>query len=468
MKKTIFLLTVFIMFFSVTTSHAQPLNNTTVDGYRALWFTLGQETEYGYKYSGGLGGTYTAKHNPIAIYAPEVNKTFFVYGGTTTEKEKHLLCMIGYYDHDSGMVCKPRVVFDKEKVNDPHDNAALSIDKDGYLWVFVSGRAHTRKGFKYRSVKPYDISGFEKIQTRNMTYPQPIYVDGKGFFHFFTQYTGHRQLYYETSTDGYNWTETRHLADIKEPWETKSGQYQVSAHFGEKIMTAFNRHPNGEVDKRTNLYFIQTTDFGKTWTTADGREVQIPIQNIDDPSLIFECQSQGKNLYVKDLNYDKNGNPVILYLTSNGHEPGPKNGPREWRVSHWTGSEWRHHVVTTSTHNYDMGSIWIEGDLWRIIAPTDPGPYLWGAGGEVVSWESRNAGKTWKRKITYTMNSPRNHTYVRRPLNAKDPFYAFWTDGNVERISKCYLYFGDSRGNVYRLPYNMKTEFAVPERIKYE
>ncbi len=64
------------------------------DGYRGIWFTLGQFTDtpygkgkwdrfwdYGDKYSGGLG-TYTAKHVPIAVYAPEVNKTFFCYGGS--------------------------------------------------------------------------------------------------------------------------------------------------------------------------------------------------------------------------------------------------------------------------------------------------------------------------------------------------------------------------------------------------
>jgi hypothetical protein len=51
------------------------------DGYNGIWFTLGQKSEHGDKYSGGLG-TYTADHIPIAIYAPQVKKTFFVYGGT--------------------------------------------------------------------------------------------------------------------------------------------------------------------------------------------------------------------------------------------------------------------------------------------------------------------------------------------------------------------------------------------------
>jgi len=43
------------------------------DGYRGIWFTLGQFREYGDKYSGGLG-TYTANHVPIAVHAPEVQR----------------------------------------------------------------------------------------------------------------------------------------------------------------------------------------------------------------------------------------------------------------------------------------------------------------------------------------------------------------------------------------------------------
>lgn len=118
-------------------------------GYRGIWFELNQKFEYGDKYSGGLG-TYTAKHRPLAIHAPEVGMTFFVYGGTTTAAEKHLLCMIGAHDHGSDEVLRPTVVHDKEDVLDPHDNPSLLIDEAGHLWVFVSGRGQLRPGFKYR------------------------------------------------------------------------------------------------------------------------------------------------------------------------------------------------------------------------------------------------------------------------------------------------------------------------------
>ena len=46
------------------------MDNQTADGYRGIWFTIGQaRSAYGAKYSGGLG-TYTMKHIPMAVYAP--------------------------------------------------------------------------------------------------------------------------------------------------------------------------------------------------------------------------------------------------------------------------------------------------------------------------------------------------------------------------------------------------------------
>lgn len=129
----------FCLFIQPLSAQDELLTGKKIDGYKGIWFTLGQFSEYGDKYSGGLG-TYTAKHIPLAIYAPEVRKTFFVYGGTKSKDEKYLLCMIGSYDHKTKKVSKPVVVHDKEGVDDPHDNPSLAIDDKGYVWVFVSGR----------------------------------------------------------------------------------------------------------------------------------------------------------------------------------------------------------------------------------------------------------------------------------------------------------------------------------------
>lgn len=434
------------------------------DGYKGIWFTLGQMYEYGDKYSGGLG-TYTAKHIPLSIYAPEVNKTFFVYGGTTDEQDRYLLCMIGSYDHATNTLTKPTVVHDKEGVDDPHDNPSLSIDTEGYLWVFVSGRGTKRPGFKHKSREPYSIDAFEQISEEEMTYPQPSYIPGKGFLHLFTKYSGVRELYYESSPDGLSWTEDRKLSGIREGDDEKGGHYQMSNRLGDKVVTFFNWHPNGDVDQRTNLYYLQTTDLGETWTTIDGTQASLPLTQVDDAARIRDYYSQGKNVYLKDVNFDADGNPIGLYITSGGHEPGPSNDPREWRVIHWTGDQWEDHVVTTSDHNYDMGSLFIEDNGWTVIGPTENSPQRYGGGGEVVIWKSSDQGQSWSQATQVTQQSERNHNYMRRVVNGKDPFFYFWADGNPDSLSRSDMYFGDSEGNYWRLPYTMDTDEAQPKKM---
>jgi len=443
------------------------LDNQKIDGYRGIWFELNQKYGHGDKYSGGLG-TYTAKHIPLAIYAPAVDKTFFVYGGTTGRDQRHLLCMIGEYDHKAHLVSRPTVVYDKLGVDDPHDNPTLMIDDDGYIWVFVSGRGNLRKGIKLRSNEPYDINAFSQVCSEVFAYPQ-IWNTKNGFFHFFTKYTGVRELYFETSSDGYTWTEDAMLAGIKESPVKKSGHYQVSSHFndGAIIGTFFNRHRDGHPDTRTDLYYLQTRDFGRTWEDIHQKPVCLPLTDVDIPQRIIDYQSMNRNVYMKDMGFDHKGNPVCLYITSGGHEPGPENLPYQWKVTHWDGTDWKSHDICESDHNYDMGSLFVGDSSWKVVGPTGTGPQPWGTGGEIAIWSSENKGRDWVKLRDVTMKSKLNHCYVRRPLNARAPFCFFWASGHAHEFSISELYFGDLNGDVWKLPYVMKEDYEKPEKIEF-
>ncbi len=433
--------------------------NSKADGYKGIWFTLGQFSKYGDKYSGGLG-TYTANHIPMAIYAPEVKKTFFTYGGTTAKDEKHLLIMISYYDHQKGIVPKPVIVYDKMGVDDPHDNASISIDDKGYLWVFVSGRAKARPGFIFRSSEPYSIDSFEQIKEGEMTYPQPWWMGDKGFFYLFTKYTKGRELYWSTSPDGESWTPDQKLAGM-------GGHYQITNVWKNKLVSVFNYHPGGDVNKRTNVYAVQSDDQGKTWKTMDGRILQTPLTDAQNPALVRDYEAEKKLVYLNDMNFDREGNPVILAVISSDFKPGPEGDPREWILIHWKNGKWNYSKVCNSTHNYDMGSLYTEDKVWRIIGPTEAGPQKPGTGGEMVLWESSDEGKTWTKIRDVTHNSLRNQTYARRPLHVNDDFYAFWADGDTDHLSESKLYFCNREGTrVWELPYNMTEDFAKPQRVK--
>lgn len=446
------ILKLFILLFLITVKTFS--QNAVSDGYKGIWFTLGQFSEYGDKYSGGLG-TYTADHIPIAIYSPKAKKTFFTYGGTTGSADRHLLIMISYFDHRTGMVPKPVIVYDKQGVDDPHDNASLSIDNEGFIWVFVSGRSRARPGFIFKSTKPFSIDNFEKIREAEMTYPQPWWIKEKGFLYLLTKYTKGRELYWSASLDGKEWAEDQKLAGM-------GGHYQVTNIYGAKLVSVFNYHPGGNVDKRTNIYAVQTEDMGKTWKTIAGKLIKTPITNPHNESLVRDYEAEKKLVYINDLNFDSKGNPVILAIVSNDFRPGPGGDPREWQVIRWKDGKWDFTRLCNSTHNYDMGSLYIENKIWTIIGPTEPGPQYYGTGGEIALWKSSDDGATWKRETILTSGSSRNNSYVRRPLNADKKFFAFWADGDADKLSESHLYFADKEGVVYELPYEMKEDYVKP------
>ncbi len=425
------------------------------DGYRGIWFTLGQFSEYGDKYSGGLG-TYTANHLPLAVYSPEVDKTFFVYGGTRAADERHLWVMASWYDHAEHRVPRPTVVYDKQGVDDPHDNPSLALDGEGYIRVFVSGRGRGRPGLIFRSREPYSTDDFDEVYTGEFTYPQPWYVPDAGFFHLFTRYTDGRELYFSRSEDGAEWEAATKLAGI-------GGHYQVSRYADGKIGTFFNRHPGGSVDRRTDLYYVETEDFGETWTTAGGTVVSLPLTSVDNPARVIDYAAQDKLQYTVDLEFDEAGHPVLLYVTSFGHQPGPDNDPREWVLTRWDGAQWHSHVVAPAGHNYDHGSLYLGEEEWVIVAPTGTGPQEWGTGGEMERWMSRDRGESWERTRKVTRNSVRNHKFARVPLDCRDPFFAFWADGDTGEFSESHLYFSNFAGTrVWELPYDMEGDYAQP------
>src|SRR5690606_36329122 len=484
-------LTIALLFFSIagiaqddTKDHKvygkAKLLNKPANGFNGIWYMIagagsaGQVTnEYKYKYSGGLG-TYPSNHYPFSVYAPEADKTFFCYGGTD-ESGKTLVHTVSYFDHKTGEVARPVMVVDKA-TNDAHDNPVIQVDKYGYIWLFSTSHGTGRPSFIHKSVKPYDISLFERVVATkivngkrvpmdNFSYLQVHYTKEHGFLGLFTRYEkqGGRLIKYMNSLDGVARSEWKDLSRLG------VGQYQTSGHRDNLVGSAFNYHPKrkvrGGLDFRTNLYYLQTRDFGKTWQSVDGEPIELPLRDVNNAALVNDYDSEERNVYIADVNFDEKGNPVILYITSTGPQPGPEDGPREWHTAHWTGKKWNIRGFSSANNNYDMGSIYVEKGKWSIVAPTTVGPQDFNTGGEMVLWQSSNEGKKWKRVKQLTVNSKYNHTYARRPVHVHPDFYAFWADGHGRQLSESRFYFSDKAGNVYRLPQEMNTPFVKPEKL---
>jgi hypothetical protein len=433
----------------------------TADGYRGIWYyNQPSGDEYVYKYSGGLG-TYCAKHIPLAYYASEVNKTFFCYGGTVPGGQR-LLEMVSYYDHDTGTVPRPTVLVDKA-TDDAHDNPVLMLDRDGVVWVFASSHGTARPSYVFKSAEPYAIDSFEMVVETNFSYPQPWFLDECGFCFLHTRYVeGKRYLHWMTSEDGISWSAPQPLARIAR------GHYQVSWARGNRVGTAFNVHPDpGGLNYRTNLYYLETSDWGRTWRNARGEVMPTPLEAFGNAALVHDYAAEGQLVYLKDLNYDADGNPVVLYVRSRGYQSGPENGPRRWTTARWTGEGWDIQGTIESDSNYDTGCLHVEeGGVWRVIGPTEPGPQRYNPGGEMAVWISCDRGQSWTRERQITRGSAYNHTYARRPVHAHPDFYAFWADGHAREPSESRLYFCDRSGaRVWRLPTMMGGPFQEPEPV---
>ena len=436
------------------------------DGYRGIWSHRGSalsDDEYRYvHYSGGFATAF-AKHIPIAYYSQQADKTFFCYAGTRKDKSQ-ILIMASYYDHATGTAPRPTIVMDKG-TDDAHDNPVIMLDDAGHVWVFPSAHGAARPAYIFKSREPYSVDSFDLIQETNFSYPQPWYVEGEGFMFLHTRYIdGRRVLHWMTSRDGAEWSEPEALADVA------LGHYQISWRHGRKVGTAFNYHPESRVPndmRRTNLYYLETEDFGKTWRNVQGELVEIPLTAIGNDALVRDYESEGLRVYLKDLNFDADGRPVILYLTSRGAHAGPQNDPRVWTTARWTRAEWDVRPVTVSDNNYDTGCLHVETDgTWRVIGPTETGPQPYNTGGEVALWTSANRGVTWTKVRHVTSGSPFNHTYVRRPVNAHPDFYALWADGHARRPSPSRLYFCDRTGRkVFCLPCCLTDDARPPETI---
>ena len=275
--------------------------NQKEDGYRGIWY-MNQPSgdEYVYKYSGGLG-TYCAKHKPFAVYCKSVNRTFFCYGGTTSGSHRQLVHMVSYFDHTTGQVPRPVAVLNKN-TSDAHDNPVISIDEQGYIWVFSTSHGTSRPSFIHRSTRPYRINEFERVPaTRlegdkwlpitNFSYMQAWHVKDQGFICFFTRYNNPaaRTICCMTSPDGIRWSETQRLAAMHQ------GHYQISAAGQHKAGSAFNYHPNRKgLNWRTNLYYMETLDMGGSWHSVDGRPLIVPLTAPQSSALVHDYQSEGQ------------------------------------------------------------------------------------------------------------------------------------------------------------------------------
>lgn len=367
--------------------------------------------------------------------------------------------MASSYNHLTHRVPRPVIVYDKQGVRNPYDNASMAIDGNGYIWVFVSGWLRTRPGLIFKSRLPWSTENFENMLMKEMSFPQPWWVKDSGFVMVFSRTLKGLDLFCSTSRDGVQWRRDKIITAM-------GGKRHLSGYSGNRLYLVFNYHPGGDIDKRTNLYLLYTDDLGRTWKNIDDSIIATPLRTVKNPALVHDFEKEKKIVHIYDLNFDRKGNPVILLCTSREFMPGPSGNPREWLVVTRSGDQWNFSKVCETDNNFDAATIHIMDDRWMIAGTSTPGREKYTSGGEMTLWASNDEGKTWTKARDITSGSRYNMSYPRRPLNANGSFFVWWADGDPKKLSESRIYFTNNRfDKVWVLPYEMKKDSEKPVRL---
>jgi hypothetical protein len=79
----------------------------------------------------------------------------------------------------------------------------------------------------------------------------------------------------------------------------------------------------GSLNARTNLYYLETSDLGQSWQTVRGEKLTPPLTSHQHTALVHNYRAANRLVYLKGINFDANGRPVILYRKSASFAPGP-------------------------------------------------------------------------------------------------------------------------------------------------
>lgn len=373
-------------------------------------------------YSGPMA-TYCAWHRPMAIYAAEVDKTFFVFGDPDNSPA------ISSYDHGQKTFAAP-VVLGTNPNGDAHRNPTILINGKGIITVYFGAHGHPTR--VVRSVRPYDIAEWTPAATieEKTSYPQPWELTAGEIF---VSYRSSPPAWcYRKSTDGAaSWSPETKLVDF-----SGTSIYAVTiaetGTFPRKIHIAWSRMGGGTPEeirtkalwaRRYNVYYACSDDGGTTWKKSDGSRYTLPIDEAR-AEKVFDSAAHG--VWLKDIQLDRQGNPYLLFVDAD-----VTTYQCMWKVAGLSFKGWTMADVVESDHMYDDGALAIlSDDDFRIWGPAGVSqPYE--DGGEIEEFRSTDRGATWTRTGRLTGGSRFSHNHAKTVFNhQKDDFRVFWSYGD--------------------------------------
>ncbi|WP_462154167.1 hypothetical protein [Pseudoalteromonas piscicida] len=405
-------------------------------GFQSSYFCLTNQL-YGNgtpKYCGATG-TYSYKHIPVAV--EQNSNRFEVF--SNNENGALVTYIVKNYNE------KVRVHIEPEW-SDAHTNAVVDLDSAGYVYVQLSSRGlgnKYRSGHLYKSTTPYGTSfvklkGLPNHGDFNQSYPQMHYDYSK--LTIFTKY--------EPFPQGVGSVRTLWVDNNGNETKLVSGSHYAVSDTNDdgEIYVAFNYHPKVsnsgsapyyDIDKRANIHLIKSfTNNPTQWYTAKGEKLTLPIAENDPRTLVYNTESKGTLVYLKDIVAEESGTAGgvhILFTESTSKDP--TTGERFTREIDVRRPE-RHGNIDVNTytfgkvnHNYSAATYLTDSFGWNVrhaLVNGDNGiPYF---GGNIKVFDHSRNG--WAQTDTYSDGA--NYSYIRQVRGANSKAVASKGIGEID------------------------------------
>ncbi len=368
---------------------------------------------------GGGHATYCSWTRPMAIYAPEVDKTFFVFGNAENAPT------ISAYDHGRKTL-EPAVTVGATIDTDAHRNPHLLVDAEGFLYVFYG--SHCSPTYLARSQRPFDLRAWESLGAvaENSSYPQPWQLRQGEIAVFYRSGGTHDagESCIRTSDGGRTWSAPQLIATSP----PKNGLYAVtvaaSGVYPRKIHMAWSA-TRGDWWQRYHLFHAASDDGGLTWHRSDGRSYELPIAE-SEAEMVFRSEVPDHGVWLQDAQLDAAGRLYVLFVDGQ-----TLSYDCCWRVATLADGQWSIRPITGCDHMYDHGALVVlgENDLRAYLPSVAVQP--WEDGGQIVEWQSVDRGATWKSLRQVTRSGKYSHNHVKTVFQQRhDDFRVFWSYGD--------------------------------------
>lgn len=339
------------------------------------------------------------------------DRTYVVYANERTDP------MITFFDHRDRRWASPVNVGKSTMPGDAHSNAALAIDHVGRIYIVYGG--HHSSHVLRRSAQPENITEWEpeRLLSPKATYSN-IFVLGDILYWFGRLERGRWGLM--ACRDGGK--SLSRVDVVFEPYVRSNGRFVaypiVHLETGKAgpILHMFWLIYGSK--RWYNIYYAASPDLGKSWRTAGGQPLAVPI-GFEQGDLVYKGDTHG---WQNQIVVDADGRPGLLFVTG-GPEVVSDNAAM---FAFWTGADWTISKVCDAASMYNFGCVRAEGkDRFRVFFAGG----RWN-GGEIAEWRTEDRGRIWRHSRDITCDSPAPNGFPRVVVNAHPEVLIVWCAGD--------------------------------------